>query len=341
MKRTHWLLALKAAIGVALFAGLYRVAGARGMFATLANAHAPEFWTACGLMVVALAFNAWRWWVVMQSIAQPISLRAAFVATFESVFFQQVVPAGIGGDISRGVRAYDAGVSTQGAFIGVVIDRGVALLFVAATIVAGAAIAQSPLTGARAFSALFLTSTGILAGAACAVLIGAWRAPRWLASRGAPAVGLLRAFSQCMRTPGFLSWVSLLLVCSNVASIASFFFCARALGVHMAAWEAAIVVQGMVLVSVLPISVGGWGLRESAAVVLFAPLGVDAAHSMAVSVLFGLVLTVLGGFGAIIWMTSAYRRILSSPAEGANVGEVGWDALPASAEGVDGKATQA
>jgi hypothetical protein len=57
-----------------------------------------------------------------------------------------------------------------------------------------------------------------------------------------------------------------------------------------------------------------------------------------VSVLFGLVLTVLGGFGAIIWMTGAYRRIQSSPAEGANVGEVRWGPLPVSADCIDGKA---
>jgi uncharacterized membrane protein YbhN (UPF0104 family) len=144
------------------------------MFATLAKAHAAEFWTACGLIVVALAFNAWRWWVVMQSIAQPISLRAALTATFGSVFFQQVVPAGIGGDISRGVRAYDSGVSPQWVLIGVVIG-GVGLLFVRMTIVTAAAVAQFSLVGARAFSALFLTSAGILAGAACTVLMGTSR----------------------------------------------------------------------------------------------------------------------------------------------------------------------
>ena len=339
MKRTYWLLALKAAIGVALFAALYRVAGARGMFATLANAHAPKFWTACALMVVALVFNGGRWWVVMGSIARPIPLRAALTATFESVFFQQVVPAGIGGDISRGVRAYDLGVSPQWALIGVVIDRGLGLLFVGVTIVAAAGAAQSSLIVARAFSALLLTSVGILAGAGCAVLIGACRAPRWLPMQAAPVIALLCAFSRCMRSPRFLSRVSLLLVCSNVTYIASFFFCARALDVHITAWDAAIIVQGMVLVSMLPISVGGWGLRESAAVILFAPLGIDAAHSMAVSVLFGLVLTALGGLGAIIWVASAYRRISSSPADGARVGEVRWDGLPASAEVIDREAT--
>jgi uncharacterized membrane protein YbhN (UPF0104 family) len=330
--------ALKAIIGVVLFAALYRIAGARGMFATLATARGTEFWSACALMVIALAFNGWRWWVVMRSIAQPISLRAAMVATLESVFFQQVVPAGIGGDVSRGVRAYDAGVSPQWAFVGVVIDRGLGLLFVCVTIVA-AATAQSSLTGTRAFSALFLTSAGILAGAACAVLVGACRMPRWLPNRADPAVALFRAFSQCIRSPRFLSRVSLLLVCSNVAYIASFFFCARALGVHLAALDAVVVIQGMVLVSVLPISVGGWGLRESAAVILLAPLGIDAAHSMAVSVLYGLVLTLLGGLGAIIWMTSAYHRILPSSVDRVKVGEVHWDSLPTSPEVIDGKAT--
>jgi hypothetical protein len=70
------------------------------------------------------------------------------------------------------------------------------------------------------------------------------------------------------------------------------------------------------------------------------PLGVGAAHSMAVSVPFDLVLTVLGGFGAIVCRARACRRNLSSPAEGASVGEVRWGAPPASAEGIDGKATQ-
>ena len=63
MKRTYWVLALKAAIGAALFTALYRIADARGMFAMIANARASEFLAAGGLMVVALAFNGCRWWV--------------------------------------------------------------------------------------------------------------------------------------------------------------------------------------------------------------------------------------------------------------------------------------
>jgi hypothetical protein len=140
-----------------------------------------------------------------------------------------------------------------------------------------------------------------------------------------------------MRSPRFLFRVSLLIVCSNVAYIASFFFCAGALGVHMA--------------------VGGCdrrrgydsGFRGADFRRRVGAEGRRSRHPLCaagrrcgafdgVSVLFGLVLTVLGGFGAIIWMTSAYRRIPSSPAEGANVGEVRWGPLPASADCIEGKA---
>jgi uncharacterized protein (TIRG00374 family) len=143
VKRTHWILLIKAVVGILLFAALYRAAA--------------EFWIACAPMGVALAFNGLRWRVVMRTIEHPISLRAARTATFESVFFQQVVPGGIGGDVSRGMRAYDSGVSPQWAFIGVVIDRGAGVLFIAATLVVAAVAAKSQLTVAPVFKALMLT----------------------------------------------------------------------------------------------------------------------------------------------------------------------------------------
>jgi uncharacterized membrane protein YbhN (UPF0104 family) len=343
MKRTYWIVALKAALGAMLFAALYRAAGARGMFATLRVAHAREFWTACALMGVALVFNGLRWWVVMRTIERPIPLRNAMMATFEAMFFQQVVPAGVGGDVSRGVRAYDLGVSPQWAFVGVAIDRAAGLLFVALTLILAAAIAQSAIVATRPFAVLFLGAGGIVAGAAFAALMGAVRLPGWLEERAPPLVALLRAYWQCMRSRRFLSLALVCLAASNSANIASFFYCARALGLHVGAWDAGIVIQGMVLVSMLPLSVGGWGLRESAAVLLFAPLGVDAAHAMAVSVLFGLILTLFGGIGAVVWIASRYRRSFRSSADDANwrLSRAQWERPSASAETIDGEATSA
>ena len=312
MKRSHWIILIKATIGVVLLAALFHAAGVRGMFGALASVHALDFAIACALVTAALAFNGLRWRVVMQTIEHPISLTTALAATFESVFFQQVVPGGVGGDVSRGVRAYDSGVSPEWSFVGVVIDRGAGVLFVAVTLVVTAIAAHTQLTVAPVFMALALTSAAIVTGAACVVALGALPAPRWLPARAAPLVDLLRANTKCFGSRRFLALASLYLICSNIAYIASFFFCIRALGVHVSLLDAAIVIQGIALVSILPISIGGWGLRESAALVLFAPLGVEASRAMAVSVTFGLVLTALGVLGAVIWFSSGYHRFALS-----------------------------
>jgi uncharacterized membrane protein YbhN (UPF0104 family) len=341
MKRANWLFVLKVALGALLFIALYRAAGAQGMFAALKEAHAREFWAACALMGVALAFNGMRWWVVMRAIERPIALRNAMMATFEAMFFQQVVPAGVGGDVSRGVRAYDAGVSPQWAFVGVAIDRATGLLFVALTLIVAAGFSRSPMVGTRAFGVLLLGSGAIVTGAVSAALVGSVHMPGWLQKRAAPLVALLRAYSQCMRSHRFGLLVLICLAASNCAYVASFFCCARALGVHIGSWDAAIVIQGMVLVSVLPISVGGWGLRESAAVLLFTPLGIDPGRAMAVSVLFGLVLTFHGGIGACVWIASGYSRFFPSSVDEADstATRAQWEKASASSGVIDSEAT--
>ena len=66
--------------------------------------------------------------------------------------------------------------------------------------------------------------------------------------------------------------------------------------------------QGVTLATVLPASVGGWGLREGAAVLLMAPLGFASSQATALSILFGLLITALGLVGALVWILSSYRR---------------------------------
>jgi uncharacterized membrane protein YbhN (UPF0104 family) len=72
-----------------------------------------------------------------------------------------------------------------------------------------------------------------------------------------------------------------------------------ALGAPVSALDCLVLVPFPLLLSLLPISVGGWGVREGAMVVAFALVGVSTETTLAVSVLFGLILLVWsipGGF---------------------------------------------
>jgi len=58
-----------------------------------------------------------------------------------------------------------------------------------------------------------------------------------------------------------------------------------------------------VLAQVLPISVGGWGVREAAAVTLLAMTGIDATSALLVSIMFGILIFLATLPGVLFWLT--------------------------------------
>ena len=58
------------------------------------------------------------------------------------------------------------------------------------------------------------------------------------------------------------------------------------------------------LFSVVPISFGGWGVREGIAFVLYPAWGIEIETALAVSILFGVVMMIVGLIGGIFWLLS-------------------------------------
>ena len=62
-----------------------------------------------------------------------------------------------------------------------------------------------------------------------------------------------------------------------------------------------VLVPPAMLVATLPISLGGWGVREGVLVAAFAMIGISADAALAVSVAFGLLVMASGGVGLAVW----------------------------------------
>jgi uncharacterized membrane protein YbhN (UPF0104 family) len=69
---------------------------------------------------------------------------------------------------------------------------------------------------------------------------------------------------------------------------------------------ALVLFPGVLLVSMLPISLGGWGVREHAMVVAFGLVGVPADAALSASILYGLCLLIASLPGGVLWL--AERR---------------------------------
>jgi len=78
-----------------------------------------------------------------------------------------------------------------------------------------------------------------------------------------------------------------------------------------------VLVPPVLLISMLPISVAGWGVREGAMVVALNLVGAPAHQSLALSICFGLCLVAISLPGGVLWFIS--RRQIpadSDPATG-------------------------
>ncbi len=61
------------------------------------------------------------------------------------------------------------------------------------------------------------------------------------------------------------------------------------------------------LISVVPISIAGWGVREGAMVAAFAYAGLPQSDGLMVSLLFGISYLLLGVLGGGVWVLNTQR----------------------------------
>jgi hypothetical protein len=63
----------------------------------------------------------------------------------------------------------------------------------------------------------------------------------------------------------------------------------------------------VLLIASVPLSIAGWGVRESAMILAFSYAGLAESDGLIVSILFGAALLVVGAIGGIVWLASGFR----------------------------------
>ena len=63
----------------------------------------------------------------------------------------------------------------------------------------------------------------------------------------------------------------------------------------------------IMLITTLPLSIGGWGIRENAIILGFGLIGIASDAALALSVLLGLIALVTALPGGLVWLLSRER----------------------------------
>lgn len=265
--------------------------------------------------------SALRWWLVLRAIGTPLPLGRVVALMFVGTFFTQVLPTSVGGDAVRVWQVSRSGVTFNRAFSGVMLERISGLLALVIMVAGGVLWLGHQFDQPALRLVLLATLPGLLAVLALLCLLD--RLPvalRSLLDR-APLLGHLMSLLDVMAADSrrvlLAQPLSLLLLLlsgtAQVFSVLAVLALARGFGLDLSAAGALAVVPAVILITFIPLSFAGWGVREGASVVMLGSVGIGADHALAISVLFGLASLMAVLPGCVLWLREG-RGLTPAPA---------------------------
>jgi len=254
-----------------------------------------------GQVVVA----AWRWKLVAKTAGTTIPYWPGLSALFVSAFFNQAMISVIAGDGFRiwWVRRWTT--STVTAVLTVFLDRLVGIIGLLIIVVASLPFLLPLLPNDDVRLGALVAVATVAAPIVIVLLLPLLRRPAirraWLASLWDIA-GSSRHLTGDTR--GYVS--AIMSVAIHLVSGVAVWMLAAALGIEVKLWWCLVLVPPVILMSMLPISIAGWGVREVAMINAFGFVGLARDEALALSVTFGLALVAATAIGGILWAAKGW-----------------------------------
>jgi len=242
-----------------------------------------------------------RWYLTMDILDMQAPPSFFVRSFFKGTFFNQILPGSIGGDGVRMLDLKTGGHASSDAVEGVIIDRGIGLLSLLVLCLSGTFLGTDLLPPAVFRGIRVLCISGIFCFLLLAILcrVPILRKLRWISFLTRISEKIWRVFSAGRRTGVILSFS----VIVHILAIFSIYFISQSIGQNLGLLIFVVIFPSVVLLTVIPVSFAGWGVREGAMVGLFMSAGADKAPILLISILYGLAVMVASFPGLFFWLT--------------------------------------
>jgi len=253
------------------------------------------------LMALSFLVAAWRWQRVLAVYDVHVRLRTLVKHYLAGQFVGNALPSTVGGDVLRISRSSKDIESTEVAFASVVLERLTGFVALPLLTILGFAIRPDLFDVPRSWVAI-----GIACGTLATLGIILWLSahPRlagrfvhsesWTRYIGIVHVGVDRF----RRDPRDTSGALLLSIVYQFTVVAAVYCAVHTIGLTIPNAAVLAIVPAVAMVQVVPISVGGLGVREGMLAFLLHPLGVPTGQAVAVGLLWYAMTLVVSLIGA-------------------------------------------
>lgn len=254
------------------------------------------------LLQCVVASLRWAWIIRVMGYSFPFA--AALRAWLIGHFLGQGFPSTIGHDAFRVVSLRLSGIPTPAAFEIIVLDRFTGLiglmLLVAVTLPLLVSMAPNP---APLYPLAIIT-----VGAVLAVILLFSRFSMPTLHLRFPALVVVSQFRSNLRrlveTRRNMLWMLLPALSAHLLTVLAAYIIARDGATQIDFLQCLAIIPPAILVSVIPLSIAGWGIREGSVVAGALLIGIPTADALFVSVLLGFGFLAVGIIGGLIWLVT-------------------------------------
>jgi glycosyltransferase 2 family protein len=254
-------------------------------------------------MLATSPFSALRWHIVLAADTTSPGPWILLKIVLVGLFFNQVLPSGVGGDAVRAWRCHRLGIGVAAAIRSLILDRVTGYFVVVVLFAAGLPVLLHILPDPRQRYGIVLLLGAALCGLFALFLLD-YLPRRLLHFRLiAEFAALSRQGRRLLARPARSGAVLSLGVATVGLTILAFMLVASSLGVDLPFGSWVVIVPPVTLIQLVPVSLAGWGVRELGFVVVLAGFGIPAEAALAASLLVGLCTLAVGLPGGLLWLT--------------------------------------
>lgn len=267
---------------------------------------------AIAITLLQMTFAALRWREITGQCGAPLTTAQVLRFTLIGSFFNQTLPSSIGGDAVRILLVRRTGPRWRAAGYSVFVDRAIGLISLAIIVVATLPWSFELISDINGRYALLLIDFAALAGGIGFLVIGrlpqAWLSTRWQTKD----IFACSVITNQLIFSGRRGWRIAVLSLSIHILTATIAWCVgRSIDAPVAFFEVFQLIPPVLLITMIPISIAGWGVRETTMGIAFGYAGLMVSEGINVSLLFGGVYFLVGILGGLVWILSSEKAELA------------------------------
>jgi hypothetical protein len=252
------------------------------------------------LQLASTSLAAYRWYLIMRKIGSSEGFPFFLKSYFKGTFFNQGLPTSIGGDAIRILDCSRTAISSLDGFFGVFIDRfaglaGLLILNIGALLLSGNILPPRIRYMLLAILTLLLV---VLVALLYLRHFNIFTRIKWLSLIGQ----LSERYFQVYSTLSSINIQLALSVLIHLFSMTAIYVLGIGIGLEYPLSVYLVLVPPVILLTILPISLAGWGIREGAMIGFFLLVGADKTKVLSFSILYGLLVLIHSLPGLFVYL---------------------------------------